>query len=87
MRELEELSSPVQAFVRDMCLVDAGTRVSMDDLYLAWTRWCDSEGRSKPTTKQVFGRDLKAAFPHVTCRRGTYARFYEGIGLRSDQPC
>ncbi|MEZ6100000.1 MAG: phage/plasmid primase, P4 family [Pirellulaceae bacterium] len=87
MRELEELSSPVQAFVRDMCVLSEGARVGLDELYRAWTRWCESEGRSKPTTKQVFGRDMKAAFPELTCRRGTYSRFYEGIGLRSDQPC
>ena len=87
MRELEELSSPVQAFVRDMCLLSEGARVGVDDLYLAWTSWCHLEGRSKPTTKQVFGRDMKAAYPELTCRRGTYLRFYEGIGLRSDQPC
>lgn len=87
MRELEELSSPVQAFVRDKCWIDATARVDLNELYQAWGRWCDSEGRWKPTSKQVFGRDLKAAFPQITCRRSTYGRFYEGIGLRSDQPC
>ncbi|TWT47185.1 phage/plasmid primase, P4 family [Botrimarina hoheduenensis] len=81
MRELEELSSPVKAFVRGHCLISDAARVDVDDLYCAWTRWCESEGRSKPTTKQVFGRDLKAAYPSVMRRDGTYKPFYQGIDL------
>jgi putative DNA primase/helicase len=41
MRELEELSSPVQAFVRDTCLLTPGARVDVDDLYAAWKLWCE----------------------------------------------
>jgi putative DNA primase/helicase len=87
MRELEELSSPVQAFVREMCVVSAPARVGVNELYDAWRAWCVGEGRLKPSPNQVFGRDLKAAFPHVRRRRGTHdQRFYEGIGLRRDEP-
>jgi len=82
MQDMEDLSSPVGAFVRERCVVGYGHRIWVDDLYNAWRQWCESEGRSAVTTKQTFGRDLLAAFPGLTCRRNRrVARFYEGIAL------
>jgi putative DNA primase/helicase len=81
--DMEDLASPVGAFVRDECIVGAGQRVWMDDLYDAWKRWSEREGRSVVTTRQSFGRDLAAAVPGIAARRNqSYGRFYEGIGLR-----
>ncbi len=83
IQEIEDLSSPVSAFVRDECEVGAGHRVSLDTLYDAWRRWCTSEGRQIVTTKSTFGRDLAAAVPGIARRRGTNQQpFYEGIALR-----
>lgn len=80
VRDLENLASPVGAFVREECVVGAGRRTSVDELYGAWKRWCESEGRNIVPSKSTFGRDLSAAVPGVVCRRGTgNARFYEGI--------
>ena len=82
IRDLEDLSSPVGAFVRDKCVVNAGLRVQVDDLYAAWKIRCEHEGRSV-SMKQTFGRDLAAAVPGISRRRGTgMAPFYEGIALR-----
>lgn len=82
MRDMEDLSSPVGAFVREQCIVGAGQRIWVDDLYAAWKSWCDQEGRSSVTTKQTFGRDLLAAVPGISCRRNlNLGRFYEGISL------
>jgi putative DNA primase/helicase len=87
VRDMEDLSSPVGAFVRECCVLGAGHRTSVDDLYRAWNRWCEADGRNAISTKQAFGRDLMAAAPGVTRRRGTgMVSFYEGIGLRSDVP-
>jgi putative DNA primase/helicase len=81
--DMEDLASPVGAFVRDECIVGAGQRVWMDELYDSWKRWCEREGRSVVTTRQSFGRDLAAAVPGIAARRNqNYGRFYEGIGLR-----
>jgi putative DNA primase/helicase len=81
--DMEDLASPVGAFVRDECIVGAGQRVWMDELYDVWKRWCEREGRSVVTTRQSFGRDLAAAVPGIAARRNqSYGRFYEGIGLR-----
>jgi len=82
MRELEDLSSPVNAFVRDCCVIEPGLRVAVDDLYAAWEQWCKSDGRDRPTTKQRFGRDLATAVPAIACRRSSSFRFYDGIGLK-----
>lgn len=84
VRDMEDLASPVGAFVREECLVGPGRRVTVADLYYAWNRWCEREGRTVVTTRQSFGRDLAAAVPGITSRRGTgMKRFYEGIELRN----
>ena len=83
--DLQELSSPVTAFVREECLVAPGQRVWVDDLYEAWTHWCGREGRIAVSNKQTFGRDLAAAFSEIQCRRGSADRFYDGIGLKRGQ--
>jgi putative DNA primase/helicase len=65
--ELEDLSSPVGAFVRERCVVAPGARVSIADLCSSWKRWCELTGRREPGTEATFGRDLLAAVP--TARR------------------
>ena len=88
VQEIEDLSSPVSAFVRDECVVGPGHRVNVDLLYDAWKRWREGEGRQTITTKQTFGRDLAAAVPGVTRRRGTAMQpFYEGISLKGASLC
>jgi putative DNA primase/helicase len=83
VREIEDLSSPVSAFVRDTCIVGPGYRVNVDAIYEAWKSWCDQEGRQAVTTKQTFGRDLAAAVAGVSRRRGSGRNpFYEGIRLK-----
>jgi len=87
VREIEDLASPVLAFVRDRCVVGTGHRVWVDDLYNAWKHWCEQDGRTAITNKQTFGRDLAAAVPGVSRRRGTGdTPFYEGIDLKGDLP-
>ncbi len=82
VQELEDLTSPVGAFVRERCVVGPDHRVCVDDLYNEWKSWCVADGRVNVSIKQVFSRDLYAAVPGVTCRQGTSGvRFYSGIGL------
>jgi putative DNA primase/helicase len=45
-RELEDLTSPVGAFVRDRCLVAAEQTVSRRELYRAWCTWADEHGHA-----------------------------------------
>jgi putative DNA primase/helicase len=85
--DLEDLASPIGAFVRDRCIVEAGHVASVDDLFTKWTEWCEHNGRREPGNVQTFGRDLSAAVPTIRRSRprdeeGERYRAYEGIGLR-----
>lgn len=83
VRDMEDLASPVLAFVRERCVVGKGYRIWVDDLYIAWKSWCEQDGRTAITNKQTFGRDLAAAVPGVVRRRGAGdVPFYEGLGLK-----
>ena len=81
---LEDLSSPIRQFIREQCEVGAGHEIEVDVLYEVWKIWCQLQGRDRFTTKQVFGRDLRAALPSVKIVRprsgDTRYRVYRGIG-------
>jgi putative DNA primase/helicase len=85
--ELNDLASPVTAFVRDCCVVGPTEAVVIGDLYAAWQRWCREQGRESFTTsRQIFGRDLRAALPGIESHQprdgGSRSRAYQGIALR-----
>jgi P4 family phage/plasmid primase-like protien len=87
IEHLEELSSPMLAFVRERCRIEEpGLEVECKALFDAWCDWCKSVGRKEPGTAQSFARDLRAACPLVSTRQtrtdGVPARFYQGINLR-----
>lgn len=82
IQELEDLSSPVGAFVREKCMFGSGYRCDLNDVYAAYRKWCEDEGRSAVATKSTFSRDLLAAAPGVRTRRNQLTgRFYEGLTL------
>jgi putative DNA primase/helicase len=87
LQDLEDLSSPVGAFLRECCEVGPGYTVLVRDLFAAWQTWCNEKGRKEPGTEQGFGRDLRAATPSLEVRQpradGGRVRVYEGIRLRS----
>jgi len=85
VRQLEDLSSPIGAFVRDRCAVRADASIKTEDAWTLWKSWCTDENRA-PGTKAVFGRDLKAAFPQVDRQRPRHGDdreyVYQGLGRR-----
>jgi putative DNA primase/helicase len=88
---LQDLASPVRAFIRDCCVTGADPEVSVDDLWKAWRGWAEDNGHGRGGTKQVFGRDLRAALPAVRVRRPRSGehdreRVYVGLGLASSEP-
>jgi putative DNA primase/helicase len=88
IRTLQDLASPVAAFVRDQCERGPAKEVLVDDLYKAWRTWADDNGHAK-ISKQVFGRDLRAALGGrlklVRLRDGDdRERAYRGVGLRAE---
>ncbi len=88
IRELEDLASPMGAFLRDRCLVAHDQHVAVDDLWVAWKAWCEDQSQYHGT-KQTFGRDLRAAVAglRMSQPRGDgdqRHRDYIGVGLRTD---
>jgi putative DNA primase/helicase len=85
--EMNDLASPVAAFVRDCCEVGLGEVVLVAELFAAWEKWCKTQGRERfAGTAQAFGRDLLAVEPHIRRSQprdhGGRVRVYQGIGLK-----
>jgi putative DNA primase/helicase len=87
IQQLEDLSSPISAFIRDRCVVGSDYTVTVDALWLVWKSWCEGDNRH-PGTRAVFGRDLRAVVPTLKRARPRDANdreyTYAGIGLRRD---
>jgi len=85
VRELEDLGSPIAAFVRERCETGGGNEVECQRLYDAWKRWCEEYGRDHAGTAHSFGRDLRAVVPELKTSQHRSAdsrkRFYLGIRL------
>ena len=85
IQAMEDLGSPIKAFLCDECEIQPGLTVLVDTLFNAWSRWCGQQGRGSGTV-QVFGRDLRAALPELTMsnpREGSdRRRTYRGLGLK-----
>ncbi len=89
LEEMNDLASPVAAFVRDCCRIGAGEIVEKEVIFHAWRRWCEKQGRDKfAGTMAGFSRDLLAAFPSVQGGRrrmeGERTQLYFGVGMRSE---
>lgn len=85
IRELEDLGSPVGAFLRETCVVGPSAEVSCGQLFQIWQVWCRAHGREHPGTEQTFGRDLRAVLADLQVVQprvdGRQRRFYRGVGL------
>ncbi|MBY0262108.1 MAG: hypothetical protein K2Q20_07170 [Phycisphaerales bacterium] len=84
IHSMEELASPISAFIRECCVLGPRLRVPTEDLFNAWQQWCAQ--RSCPSGNlAAFGKLLSAARADVQRRRGTdMSPFYEGIALRNE---
>ena len=85
LQQLEDLSSPTGAFLRDECCVAPNESMSVDEAWEAWKRWAGEQGLGLGT-KQKFGRDLHAAVPtlRITKRTidGRKQRVYGGVSVK-----
>lgn len=85
-RHLEDLGSPIGAFLRDRCTVGQGHSARCDLMYRAWCDWCQEQGRDHPGNTASFGRDLNAAVSGLSITQGrasdgTRHRYYDGASL------
>lgn len=81
---LSDGASPIQAFLADCCHLAPDEKVPVDDIYEAWSRWCESAGHQSGS-KANFGKLLFSAAPSVSPTRpfvdGVKVRMYAGISL------
>lgn len=84
---LQDLVSPVTAFIRDRCEVGAEHEVPVDEIYSAWRSWCQDEGRERPGTSATFGKNLRARVAGVRKIRPEVHdnREYRYVGIRLKQ--
>jgi putative DNA primase/helicase len=88
VQELEDLSSPIGAFIRDKCVVEPGAKAEVHEIYAAWKAWNIRHGWEHTGTVQSFGRDLRAAQQGIKSSQKRAGedrnRYYFGIRLRGD---
>lgn len=91
LNQLRELTTPVAAFIADCCEfepsgipIEQGYYVIIDQLYDAWSKWCELSGR-KPGIKEQFGRWFLSACPSAAPTRirlkGKRHRIYRKVRL------
>jgi putative DNA primase/helicase len=87
---MRDLASPVAAFVRERCRLDAQVEIAIDEIFAVYKTWAE-ENEYPRASKAVFGRDLRAAFPSVRRLRprresGKKSReyVYAGIAWRKE---
>lgn len=84
--DLEVLAAPIKGFANERCFIGPMHQVAVDDLWNAWLRWCEANGRKEAGVKSWFGRDLSSAFPSIRRRQPrdgeTRRPMYQGICLR-----
>jgi putative DNA primase/helicase len=90
--ELEDLASPVGAFIKDECEGKPGAEVPVSELFSAWKSWCQARGRDNVGDEMRFGRDLRAVLPHLNTSQprrpdGSRPRVYNGIRLLNAPSC
>jgi putative DNA primase/helicase len=86
IEEMEALSSPIGAFIKDCCMLGPDREVEVKELFNRWQEWCTGKGKKDAGTEQLFGRDLRAAVPTLGMRQprlaGGRLRIYTGISIR-----
>jgi putative DNA primase/helicase len=90
VRDMEDLSSPMGAFVREHCIVGANESVLVHELFDRWKVWCEEKGWKSAGTEQAFGRDLRAVVPALDMiqprdpeDKSRRVRVYQGIRLKT----
>jgi putative DNA primase/helicase len=83
IRQLEDLASPVGAFLRDWCESAADARENVKTLFEAWRYYCEQHGLA-PGSSAIFGRNLSALRPGIRTTGRGKKRCYNGIRLSGE---
>jgi putative DNA primase/helicase len=86
LADLNDLGSPVSAFLRECCNIGPEYEARRGDVYEAYKAWAKEHGKEHVEDATGFGRALRAALPSIVTRQpridGQPVRFYGGIGLK-----
>jgi putative DNA primase/helicase len=83
IQQLEDLASPVSAFIREWCIVNPTREVNVKTLFDAYNLWSEAEG-SKAGSNIVFGRNLRATLPQMHAHGKGDDRSYRGLDLSKE---
>jgi putative DNA primase/helicase len=86
IQDLEDLASPIAAFLRERCVIGREQQVTLDRLWAEWLAWCDEQSHFHGS-RGTFGRDLHAAIAGLRVarpRENDRQRLYVGVGLARD---
>jgi hypothetical protein len=87
---MRDLASPVGAYGRERCEIGKREfRIKVDELYQDYKVWAEDNNHPR-ISKQLFGRDLHAAYPSIMLERPREhatedekrVRIYVGIRIR-----
>lgn len=86
VQELEDLASPVAAFVREVCEEAPHAQVAVKVLFREWSHWAEDNGMYCGDSS-TFGRNLRAVVPSLRTaqprNKGGRERVFRGIGIAS----
>jgi putative DNA primase/helicase len=88
--EMEGITSPTRTFLMDCCKVGGGdnSTIPCSELFMSWCSWCQSKGHTHAGNEEIFGRNIRAAYPEVNKTRprinGKRVWVYEGIRLLTE---
>ena len=86
IEEAKAVASPIDSFVQEECILDESANVTVEVIWERWRQWAERNGQN-PGTRQLFGRNLRAATGFKVQRyqpRDGDARYrgYRGIDVR-----
>jgi len=81
--DLENICSPIRQFIADSCVIGPAHESTVEQLFRAWEKWCETNHREHKGTTQSLGRDLRAALPHLkkVQRRDGFERVRGYVGI------
>lgn len=85
-QKLQDLGSPIEAFIRDRCVTGHGRTVVIAKLFAEYKSWCAERDFEAPPDVQTFGSLLREVQSEIEAKQrrigGKPIWHYIGIGLR-----
>lgn len=82
--EMEERVSPLREWVRQRCVIEAGARTEVGDLYDSYAAW-HSEGDGFRMDRRAFSKSLLATEPGLKRMKSGNARYLAGVRVLKEK--